>query len=236
VLALAVLGLLLAGPAAARAQEGPVSVAPPGPLGTSYSEWAARWWQWALAQPARVNPLTDTTGRFCARGQRGRMWFLAGTMGGPAVTRRCTIPRGRWLLFPIVNSFSGAIPSDPAAQRTEAFQRGVVAGVRRATNLRVRLDGRRLRRPRRYLEYSTVFRVVLPARNLLGVDAACQPSPTAGAGCVISPTVDAGFYVALPPLSPGRHRLRFGGTLPASGPGGTPTRVAVRYFLTVRGG
>jgi hypothetical protein len=231
--AAAVLVLGLTAGATAGAQRGPVSVTPPGPLGTSYSEWAARWWQWALGQPANASPLTDTTGRFCARGQRGRMWFLAGTMGGPAVTRRCTIPRGKWLLFPIVNSFSGSIPSDPPEQKTEAFQRGVVAGVRGATNLSVRLDGRRLRRPRRYLEYSTVFRVSLPAGNLFGLDASCQPSPEPDAGCVISPTVDAGFYVAVPPLAAGRHRLHFTGTIPPSAPDGSPTEVDVTYVLTV---
>jgi hypothetical protein len=110
----------------------------------------------------------------------------------------------------------------------------VVAGVAGATSLRVRLDGRRLRRPRRYLAYSTVFRVTLPAGNLLGVDASCQPSPEPDAGCVISPTVDTGFYVAVPPLPPGRHRLRFGGTIPPSAPDGEPTTIDVTYTLTVR--
>jgi len=110
VVAAAVVSLLGAGGTAPA--RGPASVDPSGPLGRSSGEWAARWWQWALAQPAAVNPLTDTTGELCARGRRGRMWFLAGTTGGDPVTR-CTIPRGRWLLFPIVNNFSGATPGGP---------------------------------------------------------------------------------------------------------------------------
>jgi hypothetical protein len=44
---------------------------------------AAQWWQWALAEPARENPLLDTTGQFAAVNQRGRVWFLAGDLAVP---------------------------------------------------------------------------------------------------------------------------------------------------------
>src|SRR3954464_14268251 len=162
----------LAGPAVARSSAS--GAYPAGPLGTSYEAWAARWWQWALSQPASTNPLTDTTGEFCAQAQRGRMWFLAGTTGGPAVTRRCTVPAGKSLLFPIVNSFSGATPTDPTKEKTEGFQRDKISNVAAATGLTLRVDGRRIRGLRRYLEHSVVFRVVLPADNILGADASSQ--------------------------------------------------------------
>src|SRR3954468_9608101 len=213
--------LVVAGPAGAQRDP----VVPPGPLGTSYSEWAARWWQWALAQPAAVNPIRDTTGQFCTRGQRGPMWFLAGTSGGPAVPRRCTVPRGKSLLFPIDNQFAGAAPSDLPEQRTEGFQRAQVTQVAGATNLALRVDGAAVPALNRFFELSRVFRVVLPADNLLRVDASCQPAEPVTAGCVIFPTVDAGFYVALRPLSVGRHRIHFTGTIPPSAPGGTSTTV-----------
>jgi len=161
------------------------------------------------------------------------MWFLAGTFGGGTVTRRCTIPHGRSLLFPIVNAFSGAAPSDPPEQRTEAYHRGQVAAIAGATNLSVRIDGRRLPRPRRYFALSTVFRVTLPADNVLGVNAACQQQRPVTAGCTIFPTVDAGFYVAVRPLAVGRHRIHFAGTIPGSTPS-EATTVDVTYLLRVR--
>jgi hypothetical protein len=37
-------------------------------------------------------------------GQDGPVWFLAGTPGGP-VTRDCTIPEGKQLYFPLVNTW-----------------------------------------------------------------------------------------------------------------------------------
>ena len=51
------------------------------PHGNTYGEWAAEWWQWALETPASVNPVLDMTGEFCAEGQKGHVWFLAGTFG-----------------------------------------------------------------------------------------------------------------------------------------------------------
>ena len=42
----------------------------------------AQWQQWALSLPNDVNPLVDTTGALCGVGQRGPVWFLAGTFFG----------------------------------------------------------------------------------------------------------------------------------------------------------
>src|SRR5439155_23432452 len=85
--------------------EGP-GVVPPAahPYGHTYSDWAARWWQWALAQPLSTNPVLDTTGANCAAGQSGRVWFLAGTFSAGTVSRSCTVPAGTALLFPVLNN------------------------------------------------------------------------------------------------------------------------------------
>jgi hypothetical protein len=76
--------------------------------GNTYGEWSARWWQWLLSIPAATNPNSDTTGANCAQEQAGPVWFLAGTFGGSAVTRSCTVPAGKALFFPILNSIFGA--------------------------------------------------------------------------------------------------------------------------------
>ena len=47
--------------------------------GMSYGDWGAAWWQWALGQPAEVNPLLDPDGGFAGGGQAGPVWFLAGS-------------------------------------------------------------------------------------------------------------------------------------------------------------
>src|SRR4051794_39319289 len=78
----------LAAAVLALSAPGVQSAQPPGiypinskPLGHSYGEWAASFWQWALSIPADRNPLFDTTGEFAGEGQSGPMWFLPGTFG-----------------------------------------------------------------------------------------------------------------------------------------------------------
>jgi hypothetical protein len=214
-LAAAVMAVLVA-PNPASATNERARVFPPGahPYGQSYSQWAADWWTWVLTQPAAVNPLLDPTGAHCAQGQSGRVWFLVGTFGGGTATRSCTVPKGTALLFPVLNSFSGATRTDPPEQQTEAYQRMVVTPpMRAATNLRASIDG--IAVPdikRRYFEESVVFRVVLPADNIFGVNRLCEPSTTPDAGCVVFPTVDAGYYLMVKPLKPGTHIIHFTGT------------------------
>jgi hypothetical protein len=190
----------------------------------SFSRLAAAWWTWALSQPAATNPLTDTTGEFCAEGQTGRTWFLAGPAGDGVVNRSCTIPAGRKLFFPLVNVFNGATPDDPAELQTVAAQRRLVADyqVRRSFNLTLSVDGISRLHAVRY-EDSKVFKVVLPDGNLFGVPA----------GTVVFPTVDSGYYARLSPLHPGKHVLHFTGQLPDVNDQ-THNLIDVTYELTVK--
>lgn len=168
------------------------------PYGVTYSEWAARWWQWALAQPVSTNPVVDGTGEFCGAGQTGPVWFLAGTFGG-SVIRRCAVPAGKALLVPVLNLGYFAFPSDPPEQRTEAFVRGQVTAVENATTLTVTIDGHAVPDISSYLEKSVLFAVTLPADNLFGLPA----------GFVLDPCVDEGYYLVLPPPSIGTHTIHF---------------------------
>lgn len=186
-----------------------------------FSHLAARWWQWGLQQPAATNPLSDQTGQFCANRQRGKIWFLAGpgpTDADTIVNRTCTIPAGKKLFFPLVNVFSGALPSDPPELHTVAAQLAIVAmsDVVDSSGLSVTVDGH----PpvgRVLFEDSNVFRVVFPADNLFGVDA----------GSVLFPAVDAGYYALLRPLRPGQHLLHFTGQIPGL------SAVDATYHLTI---
>ena len=66
------------------------------PHGNSYSEWSARWWQWALSIPAATNPVLDETGANCAQGQSGQVWFLASSFSGipplPPIVSALSLP------------------------------------------------------------------------------------------------------------------------------------------------
>ena len=224
---------LLVAATPASAQPHQARVFPPGahPFGQSYSEWAADWWTWALAQPVDVNPILDPTGEDYAQGQQGRIWFLAGTgFGGPeTVSRTCTVPKGAALVFPVLNQFAGWGTADPPEQRSEEFQRSqALPPMLAATYLSATVDGVAVEDVSRYLEESFVFRVVFPADNIFGLDSSCSPSPMPDAGCVVFPSVDAGYYLVTKRLNSGTHTIHFSGTT------GDFT-VDVTYTITVAG-
>lgn len=145
------IGLMAAAmPPVARADSGNPNprVLPPhaNAYGNSYGEWSARWWQWVLAIPEATNPNLDTTGADCAEGQTGKVWFLAGTFGA-SVTRACTVPTGRGLFFPILNTVFGAgvfdcEPTNPGVPcDVQALRAAAEAQLDDPTTLEVSIDG-----------------------------------------------------------------------------------------------
>ncbi|MEW2065885.1 signal protein [Streptomyces sp. NPDC007346] len=68
------------------------------------AELQGRWWTWAASEPEETNPVADDDGSVCHRNQPEDVWFLAGTFGGEA-KRGCTVPAGRPIVVPLVNTF-----------------------------------------------------------------------------------------------------------------------------------
>jgi hypothetical protein len=115
--------------------------------------------------------------------------------------RNCTIPVGRALVFPVLNVGAFAFLTDPPEQRTETYLRGQVVSVKGATGLFAEIDGIPVADVSRWYEESPLFRwVVLPEGNIFGLPA----------GFVLDPCVDAGYYLAVQPLPPGKHEIHFG--------------------------
>lgn len=201
--------LLPAAAAAGVAAAAPHAAVAPSAAAKTFTNTGAQFWTWALTQRAVTNPLLDPTGKFCKNGQHGPTWFLAADFNGsPAspITRACTVPAKKALVFPLANAFSGWVPTEPAAQRKVAFHRAEVAFVKDgATGMSVTVDGKKLSPSRIRYEESRVFAVRMPKDNVFG---AVAPGPV-----LVNPTVDAGYYVHLNPLSSGRHTIHFRGTL-----------------------
>ena len=162
------------------------------PLNVTYSDWTARWWQWALSIPSSVNPAGDTTGQYCDQKQDGPVWFLAGTFGGPALERTCTIPEGKAILFSPINaecSFAEYKNLKYEAELREcakAVQDSVEAMV-------VSVDGIRVENLEKYRVQSSIFAVELPENNVFGIDA------------TETQAVSDGNWVFLKPLPLGEH-------------------------------
>jgi hypothetical protein len=185
----------------------------------TYRTLAAKWWTWALTQPAPTNPLLDETGAQCANQQSGNVWYLGGTFNSSGVANRsCTIPANTAVFFPVVNVVDVEYASD---NKTVGYVRSLTAFVSDgASNLYVNLDGKALPSSAIVFERSDVFSFYLPDNNVFGIPAG-----------YMSPCADSGYYTLLSKLSPGPHVLKFGGTL--TFPDGTVFSTAATYNLTV---
>jgi hypothetical protein len=169
------------------------------PFGLSYADWTAKWWQWAYSIPKDVNPSYDDTGRYCAEGQSGPVWFLTGTYSHP-VDRYCTIPAGKAILFTILNSecsfaeFPDLRTERELRQCAKQMQDSVV-------HLEASIDGIPLTGLEKYRIQSPLFNFTIPENNILGL-----PPQTTGA-------VSDGNWVFLKPLPVGNHTIYFKGGL-----------------------
>jgi len=182
------------------------------PNGSTYGEWSARWWQWALGQPADVNPVLDTDGEFCKQGQAGPVWFLAGTFGGDA-DRSCTVPTGKKLFFPLNNTVCIATEPGETAKEMRACAKKYADEVD-VGGLAAEVDGVPIQQLEAYRAASPVFDVTLPADNVFGVPAD-----------IYGPAAADGYYLMLAPLSRGEHVIHFSAT----------GFLDVTYRITVRG-
>ena len=195
----------------------------------SFKELSAEWQQWALSIPTPMNPQLDTTEENCMVGQRGSVWFLAGTFGGGSATRTCAVPEDKRLFFPVINSVNidtpnvcGQGPASFSVKELRAFSAAFIDG---ATNLSVEVDGKTIKNLRRVR--SQVFEVALPEDNVF--DAPCTGAGLGNVSAgIYSPAVDDGFYVGLEPLKVGDHILHIHAENPSAG-----FTLDVTYTLTV---
>jgi hypothetical protein len=191
------------------------------PYGKTYGEWATEWWKWAFSISVPDNPLFDETGAKVAQGQSGHVWFLAGVINvSGTAERHVTVPPGKALFFPIANTECSTVEGNGT---TEAELRACAnAGADSVISMSAEIDGRAVQKLGGYRHESPLFTFgPLPDNNVLqffGVDA---PAGTT------SPSVDAGYYLMLAPLSAGQHTLHFTASF-SSG-----FTLDITYFITI---
>jgi hypothetical protein len=218
VLALSVIALLPAQSASATNKNPKVLPPHSHAFGATDAEWNNRWWQWAVSTPKPQNPLVDTTGEHCAEGQSGKVWYLAGTFGpsGP-VTRTCTVPTGRALFFPVINSFCAA---DPGTIQTPLSQRKCASEFLAGARGTAEIDGTAVQNLSNYFVdplTSPIFSLTLPPNNIFDA-----PDGT------YSPAAAGNIYLLLAPLSAGKHLIHFEGSADNG------TTINVTYHLIVK--
>jgi hypothetical protein len=167
----------------------------------SQEDWSRTWWQWAASFERAASPVADSTGRLCASNQSGDVWFLAGTYGSARTFRTCTIPRGKYLFFPIVNYI---VTPNPSSTQPLSCAQAIDSAARMTDDLLrilLEIDGR---------PYDGLVEHRQATRQCFDLGALSRPP------LHLYPVAANGYYVMLRPLPPGEHVINFGGALPSN--------------------
>lgn len=207
-----------------------VTALPPGSVvaGLTLEEWSAEWWKWQLGLHTSVNPILDTNGMCAHEGQAGPVFYIGGgvTTSGTSnyFTRRVTISSDLYVLFPCIN-YSGenigrAVPLSAQELRDE-----VVILVSLTLEARADVDGVEIPADRILRLLAPVFSYTVPdGDNIFRYFGLDTP------GQIVDPAVSDGYWVMLPPLSPGTHVVHFRGV---AGPSPFNVGHDATYYLTV---
>lgn len=162
-------------------------------------ELANQWWEWAMASPKQNSPVSDRTGERCADGQQGDVWFLAGGYGSSKVRRKCTVPAGKTLFFPLINMVYWPTPDGIGTFTCDRAKELAALNNDTVTDLFAEIDGQALENLKQYrLASQQCFDVF-------------SRTPATQNAYKAFPSATDGYWLQLKPLAPGRHILKFGG-------------------------
>ena len=162
-------------------------------FGSSFADWTAKWWQWFIGIPNSQQPFPDATGVKCGIHQAGPVWYLVGAAG--KVERNCTIPSGKAILFPILDTECSY--SEMPSLKTEEDLRKCAIESNKDTVLKASLDNREITNIDNYRATSRLFNVTYPS------------DPVFPTNSNFSQAVSDGWFLMLEPLKPGQHELKF---------------------------
>jgi hypothetical protein len=174
------------------------------PFGLTYGQWTVKWWNWALSIPTEINPVFDDSGKFANASQKDpNVFFLAGTFDGATVQRRCTVPSGKAVLFPVMNYEVNPIEYPHLKTETEMI-REAIRDQDDIINLDATIDGKKV----------PFYRIrsdppVFPLT--ISLDLIESEEFPKGAKTVDKAASD-GYWIFLKYLSKGEHRIFFAGS------------------------
>lgn len=181
--------------------------------GKDISEWSMEFWKWLLAIPSDKSPAADSSNADCTMNQSGPVWFLAGRFKSGSSTRKCRIPYGRYIFFPMVTTASFR-NIDEATNCQRSLDR-VREMTMSAQNLQAAVDGAYLTNQAAHLEITKSCADIANVSAMRGRQ-------------VLYSVAATGHWVMLRPLSRGSHILNYAGGYQVDG-----FQSATRYELEI---
>lgn len=183
--------------------------------GADAAELSARWWQWTFVAPPGARPYEDPTGERCAEAQQGPVWFLAGTSGDAVAQRRCSVPHGKYVFFPIITM----LQHSPRGRHVLCSTVRAEAAVNNdyLQHAIVKIDGVVVPDAKRFRAHSATCFDAYERASYMGEPGEFAPAATDG------------YWILLAPPSRGRHHIsvRANYANPAAGVAGGDL---VQYF------
>lgn len=200
--------------------------------GRTYGQWSAEWWHRAFA----VTSLDDCTLMNQPEPNQalGPVWFLAGTANGTIATgRTCTVPAGKFIMFPIFNTewskaealaarppsggcfIPGVVPTGTEDAALRACAKAQADhGLDTDTMFAAKVDGITLPNLKTFRAASPFPPFTFtppPTGDVFGV---CAPPVAVSCPASTRQAVADGFWIILNPLSPGQHTIDFSAFVP----------------------
>ena len=167
------------------------TVVPPGgsPLGMSYADWGAAWWQWLMTVP----PIEDPAVADCQAGQGGEVFFIPHVPPDFSVTVDCAVDAGQWILA----SAGGTIwdNSDGSGATPEELLAMVEADVPIFSEPGISIDGEDVADVASYWVVNPGFTIEYAEDNVYQLPAGSWDAAMGG------------WFVMILPLEPGSHTI-----------------------------
>jgi len=189
-----------------------------------YGALAAAWQQHIMRIPVPANPSTDFTGVHALVGQSGPVYYLAGAPTTDPVHRHVTLPRGKYLFFPLVTVECSTVEPAPFFGSNYVELSQCAGSFFAATDvLSCTIDGVPVTGLTGYRAQSPLYSFDMPPQNnVLGL-----PGVRGGL------SVADGFWLLLEPLAPGNHVVHFTALLTTGIGQGFSQNIT--YHITVAG-
>ncbi|MEX3951080.1 hypothetical protein AB4Y40_25410 [Paraburkholderia sp. EG287B] len=207
-------------------------IVPPGSTfrGQTYAEWAAAFWQWALALP--LAPLQhpfaacNSTDRPISADQTGSVWFWsAPDTIGSCNQSAVVIPAGKAVFLTMLDVEASSLDDPPFRATTYAGQKAIAEKfASRIGDLFCFIDGQQVPNITAYFAETQQFHFHAPSPWIFETQGGNGTS------------VGAGYFLMLQ-LPPGTHTIRYGGVFHLQAndlyPGSSPLDIQKDITLTV---